>query len=85
VREVRNWLNSHSAKHAAGPTKIWTDFHTFTKDTHSDLIRQGHSEDDLKHLEIDELMTRMAAWRIRGSSPAITSRKLRKSPAKRSE
>jgi len=25
VREVRNWLNSHSSKEAVGSAKIWTD------------------------------------------------------------
>lgn len=62
VREVRNWLNSHSSHRASGPTRIWTQFHAFTKDTHKELISQGHSEDDLRALEIDELMDRMAAW-----------------------
>jgi hypothetical protein len=85
VREVRNWLNSHSSKHAAGPTKIWTDFHTFTKDTHNELISQGHSEDDLKNLELDELMARMAAWRTPGSSNPVPPRQLRKFPAKRKD
>jgi hypothetical protein len=62
VREVRNWLNSHSPGYAAGPTKIWKDFNTFTNDTHKELIGQGHSEEDLKYLEVDELMTRMVGW-----------------------
>ncbi|MEP7243317.1 MAG: hypothetical protein ABI885_06480 [Gammaproteobacteria bacterium] len=80
VREVRNWLNSHSSRHAAGPTKIWTDFHTFTDDTHSELIRQGHSEEDIKYFEIDELMSRMVSW-LTPDRP----RQRRKFPAKKKQ
>ncbi len=72
MREVRNWLNNHSSKHAVGPTKIWIDFHTFIKDTHNELIQQGHSREDLKYLEIDQLMTRMAAWLAQRSSRPLT-------------
>jgi len=83
VREVRNWLNSHKPGHAVGPRKIWTDFNTFTNDTYNELISQGHSEEDLKYLEIHELMTRMDAWLTPGSSNPITPRPLRKFPAQR--
>jgi hypothetical protein len=71
VREVRNWLNSQSSRHAAGPTKIWTDFHIFTDELHQTLITQGHSEEDLKCLAIDELMSRMVAWLAASSSDQI--------------
>jgi hypothetical protein len=71
VREVRNWLNSQSSGRVPGPTKIWTDFHTFTRELHNELMMQGHSEEDLKRLEIDELMSRMAAWLAAGGSAEI--------------
>jgi hypothetical protein len=64
VREVRNWLNSHSSKEAVGSAKIWTDFNAFTRQTRNQLRRRGHSNQDLKYLQIDELMARMAAWLI---------------------
>jgi hypothetical protein len=62
VREVRNWLNSYASKEAVGSAKIWTDFNTFTRQTHRELTRRGYSKEDLQHLGVDELMTRMAAW-----------------------
>lgn len=68
VREVRNWLNSHSSTETEGSAKIWTDFNTFTRQTRNELRRRGHSKEDLQHLGVDELMTRMATWlAIRGT------------------
>lgn len=41
--------------------------------THNELICQGHSEEDLENLQIDELMTRMAAWLASARSDATAT------------
>jgi hypothetical protein len=62
VRQVRHWLTSNSNTRSTGPTKIWTDFNLFTAATHKHLLGDGHSEDDVENIAIDELMGHMNDW-----------------------
>ena len=84
VREVRTWLNSHSSGHAAGPRRIWANFQMFIRTAHKQLIRQGHSREDLAHLGIDELMIRMGVWLAPCRARRRTNTRRSRSRARRS-
>lgn len=65
VREVRNWLNNHCEATVSGPTRIWGMFHDFMEDLSCELGRNGHSDEDVLHLPVDELVRHMSRWLIK--------------------
>ncbi len=62
LTEVRNWLNNEASLKAPGPAAIWGKFLDFMAQNYDDLKARGFSDNDIKELPVNELMTCMQSW-----------------------
>lgn len=62
VTTVRNWLNNQANLGAPGPSRVWGAFLDFMSDNYDVLKTRGFSDEDIKALPVDELISSMRRW-----------------------
>lgn len=62
LAEVRNWLNNEASLKAPGPAAVWGSFLDFMAENYDALKARGFSDENIKRLPVNELITCMQGW-----------------------
>lgn len=62
MKEVRYWLRQQTGCDAPGPSRLVSDYITFSEWEYETKLRQGYSEDDIREYPTFERLEAMRTW-----------------------